>query len=87
MTVPFTLAFPFFTTRSRVYTFPDLPFSTTFFAVPVHFLSHTALDLGLSLVPAAISVRVQVQLTFPILIFWFLKMSGPARLSGFAPLP
>jgi len=86
-TVPVSLAFPFLTTMPREYTFPDLPLSTTFLAEPLQPLSHTALDLGLSLEPAAIRVREQVQVTFPILIFWFLKISGPARLSSFTPLP
>jgi len=80
--VPFTLAFPFLETTSSVYTMPDLPVRTTFFAAPEHFLSHTALDFLLNFVPSTSRVRVHVQVVFPILIFSFLKISGAARLAS-----
>ena len=39
LTDPFSLAFPFLATISKVYAFPDLPVRTTFLAEPVHILS------------------------------------------------
>jgi len=68
-TEPFdNLAAPFFTAMSKVKT-PDGPFKETLFATPLHFLSQAALDLGLSLVPIAIRLRLQVQVALPTRIF------------------
>jgi len=68
-TEPFdNFAAPFFTAMSKVKT-PDCPSKETLFATPLHFLSQEALDLGLSFVPIAIRLRLQVQVALPTRIF------------------
>jgi len=75
-TEPFnSFAAPFFTDMSNVKT-PLGPSKETLFATPLHFLSQAAFDLGLSLVPAGIRLRLQVQVSLPTLIFSFLKTSA-----------
>merc|ERR1712013_945288 len=72
-----SFAAPFLTTMSKTKT-PDCPFKETLFATPLHFLSHEALDLGLSLVPTAIRFKVHVQVALPTRIFAFLNTSANA---------
>ena len=62
---------------SKVYTLPESPTKSNLFAVPVHFLSQVALDLGLNLVPAAINVKVHLQVFLPTFTCSFLNTSGP----------
>merc|ERR1712013_75009 len=72
-----SFAAPFLTAMSKTKT-PDCPFKETLFATPLHFLSHEALDLGLSLVPTAIRFKVHVQVALPTRIFAFLNTSANA---------
>jgi len=69
LTTPFMNAtFPFVTFMSKV-KIPLAPSKETFFATPEHFLSQAPLDLGLSLVPAAIRFKLHVQVDLPTRIF------------------
>jgi len=79
LTMPFMNAtFPLATFMSKV-KIPLAPSKETFFATPEHFLSQAPFDLGLSLEPAAIRLKVHVQVDLPTRIFSFLNTSANAE--------